>query len=420
MTYSTRDIAGFKTRVQAEFKKNPLWSVVASDTKWFCPYCAEEGVERWPKDESGRVDAMTEHLTKSCAEWSEFRGKYKSAAVLARKKQVRELRTKVKKALVTRKEWQFSDVERAWYCPYCVKETKAQIPADRQMNEECLQGIIDHVEVCFEYKRRKGKEQDFQFIQSTVTRENQKKKLRAKVRKQLEDETPVWSQRNNEGLWICPYCHAAQATIDITSPFARRENAPRQIADHLVLTCEEHAKGGPPTMLGGDLPSEEVLTLESSDRVEAPAKKPSSTRRKDPAEARTAGGAKPGSGVKTDNRGRPASAAKRPSDPAAQRTSDPAAKRPSDSAAKRPSRKAAIRPQPQSGHQTLPRGERTRAQRDARRPPSTKTSCRRRARARAARPWRHRTPRPGGETASWPRWVTASPSRPSTPRGTPS
>jgi hypothetical protein len=250
MSYNDRDLAKFRKRVQSEIKKNPLWVVIANKTRWYCPYCAEEAISRWPQAENAQVELILKHLTSTCSGWRAFKGAYCSAKELRRKQVLRELRTQAKKSLVTKKEWQFTDKNQRWYCPYCVKETKVDIPADRTMNETMLQGIVNHVDGCFEHKKTKGQEQDIGYIQSIVTKGNKKLRIGSEVSEHMEKQTKVWSQRDANGCWICPYCFDVLTRIDITSPLFRRENAPRLIADHLVGLCKDYAIDQAPTMKG--------------------------------------------------------------------------------------------------------------------------------------------------------------------------
>jgi len=248
MAYSNNDMTNFRRRVHGEIKKNPLWTVLANDSKWYCPYCGEEAIRSWPEGMGMQVEAVLQHLTSHCTDWNEFKGKLRSAKDLGRKRKIRELRTQVKKNVVGKQEWQFTDLSQHWYCPYCAKETKVEVPKNRTMTEEVLQGIVDHIDNCFDFKKKKGQEHPIEFLKKVVTRGNLKKTVMVDIKGYLEKETDVWMQRNGEGAWICPFCFDALLRCDVTSPLFRRENAPRMIAEHLVELCPKYGPGVSPRM----------------------------------------------------------------------------------------------------------------------------------------------------------------------------
>lgn len=276
MSYSERDLAKFRKRIYAEIKKNPLWVVIANGSRWYCPYCAEEAISRWPKDDGQQVELVLKHFVSKCPGWREFKGSFRSAKELRRKQLLRELRTRAKLSLVKKKEWQFTNNERRWYCPFCVKQTKVDIPGNRTMNEEMLKGILSHVDGCFEYKKNKGVEQPTDYIQSVVTKDNKKLRVRAEVKEFLSKEKKVWMQRDKNGCWTCPFCFDVLQRVDITSPLFRRENAPRLIADHLVDLCSKYTSNDKARFLDGDdLPplsssDDDIPVLTSDDKIQVP------------------------------------------------------------------------------------------------------------------------------------------------------
>ncbi|MDF1662943.1 MAG: SpoIIE family protein phosphatase, partial [Planctomycetota bacterium] len=267
MSYSERDLAKFRKRIYAELKKNPLWVVIANNSRWYCPYCAEEAISRWPKDDAQQIELILKHLVSKCASWREFKGSFRSAKELRRKQLLRELRTRAKLSLVKKKEWQFTNNESRWYCPFCVKQTKVNIPGSRTMNEEMLKGILGHIDGCFDFKKNKGVEQPTDYIQSVVTKDNKKLRVRSDVKEFLEKEKKVWMQRDGKGCWTCPFCFEVLQRVDITSPLFRRENAPRMISDHLVDLCSKYSTNEKARFADDKLNKDDRPPLSSDDDI---------------------------------------------------------------------------------------------------------------------------------------------------------
>ena len=226
-----------KRRIKEELRNNPLWTILASKTKWFCPFCAKEAIKRWPRDEAEQVEKVHEHLTKSCKVWDNWEGSIRSVQELQRQKRLRELLSRVKKSVVKQKEWMFSDNDGRWYCPFCVKRTEVTIPSNRRMDPKILDGMVDHVESCFDFKKTKGEERTLNYIQTVVTKANKQKRLVVEVQALLEADDEIWTKRDKTGAWLCPYCRENLSHIDISSPLLKKQNAPPLIVEHLIRVC---------------------------------------------------------------------------------------------------------------------------------------------------------------------------------------
>lgn len=237
-----------KKRVKRDLSERGSWQVMANGRTWICPFCAQPAIKRYPDDEDGRVDAVLEHLDGACPEWRGGEGEERHQGELRKVAVRRELRALVKKALVNSPSWQLIDVRRQWYCPYCATAPGIEIPGDRRMNEGTLQQILEHVERCYAYDHGRGEEKPLKQLKKAVKQENKTRKLTESVRRKLEED-PGWRRKGPESCWVCPYCLEPQRRIDLSSNLLMFENAPKQIALHLLNSCSAYRRGEQPQPL---------------------------------------------------------------------------------------------------------------------------------------------------------------------------
>jgi hypothetical protein len=108
--------------------------------------------------------------------------------------------------------------------------------------------VIAHVDRCYAYDHGRGEEKPIKKLKKAVKKANRARKLIERVRRNLEED-PGWRRKGPNSCWVCPYCLKPQERIDLSSNLLMFENAPKQIATHLLDACKEYRSGSKPKPL---------------------------------------------------------------------------------------------------------------------------------------------------------------------------
>ena len=214
--------------------KDPLWRIVDGRRVWYCPVCAlptRVRLNESKKFDAAAIRGVREHLV-AC--------RRRNGQVL------RELGTLlIARGLCAQAEWKFFTRSRRWVCPFCLSVTEAQVGEARTLTPELLGRVEAHLGDCYRYKDRKPAPKPAAAVKSVRDLEDGIDEWMGKVVARM-DSDPVWNCTAAEKTWICPFCRTPVREIQFTSEFVRKENCPRQIAEHLTAHCEPCRRGQAP------------------------------------------------------------------------------------------------------------------------------------------------------------------------------
>ncbi|MHC4830003.1 MAG: PP2C family protein-serine/threonine phosphatase [Planctomycetota bacterium] len=298
-----------RRRSQRELDQNPVWRVVVGQA-WFCPYCVE-AVMRDPDPELPRdldlLEKVTDHLT-ICTQWNGFEGRPRSLDELKRAARRLRMRDSVRQALMSRASWQLYDVTRRWYCPFCARATSVKVKEGGRISGSVLTRIEDHLLECSDFVAGRGRERRMDALRSAVGYANRTRKMAEQIRRKIETDG-TWRLRDAAARWVCPFCRKVLPHVAFASSEEMLEDAPIEIARHLVAQCGHFAggdrseprgatpeierlgratdteviklSGAPPAYVSGILPADDVArALEAAEarKLETPRADPPSIR----------------------------------------------------------------------------------------------------------------------------------------------
>ncbi|MFC1707022.1 PP2C family protein-serine/threonine phosphatase [Planctomycetota bacterium] len=247
----TAAIKKHRLRIQRELEESAVWRVWLGRA-WICPYCCE-AVRPVDDPETPSdilvLDAVMRHFA-VCLKWLEFQGRPLSAAELRQKVETMRLRERFRTALIENPCWQFYDVSRRWYCPFCAQATDVRVREGGRISSSVLRRIESHLGECVSYEGGRGEIKPLEYMKSVVGYANRTRKMADQIRAKIEADAS-WRLRDAEGNWVCPFCRKVIEHIDFSTSDQMLETAPLEIARHLVTACERFgyalrsAEGGP-------------------------------------------------------------------------------------------------------------------------------------------------------------------------------
>ncbi len=214
-------------------RENPVWQVWVDD-EWLCPYCASVAVRG--KDGPAANDAIIRHLERHCPHFKSLEEPTLPMPELRTRAREIDLGKLVRAALRKDPSWQLLDVDRQWFCPFCGRGSGVEVPEGNRIGRRCVSKIRKHLTSCFGFDRGRGTPKSLEQMKKLVREANRLRRMTEQIRLRMErDES--WRRRDGENNWICLYCKKTVGHISISSRLVLLEQAPAQIAAHLLNAC---------------------------------------------------------------------------------------------------------------------------------------------------------------------------------------
>lgn len=224
-----------KQWLKKQTKDDKRYNFIVDTKGIICPYCLK--LVRTKEDMSDKVDVLAAHLSGEC---SEYKGKSTPLAEvksLAGKKKDGELFFFIEHQIKTEQSWRIRKKTGTWFCPYCAKPTSVTFPTDPKHTEAFINDVIKHLNKCYDYSKNPDEFRSVDEIKAMVVRENKIQEAQADIKQKILDNDERFTQMDDEGTWICPFCLKPVQGINVSTELLRTVNAPPQIAGHLFEHC---------------------------------------------------------------------------------------------------------------------------------------------------------------------------------------
>lgn len=217
-----------KGKIPQELSSNQSWHLKDKQGFWFCPFCLKKTTLLYGnlKNSPG---AFFEHLSQ-CSLFVSRRGASHSITetkeALDRHHKNLQLHF-LKEKILSQPEWQALDSLSLWHCPYCLAQTEVALARGKLAREQ-LEKIFNHLSICSDYNRGKGKPHPLDKIREALVLSNQKNRFQ-KLYNSITSDT-LWQLLTDQGHWFCPYC--ANSSEVLVKDYNWKECLPK-VADHL-------------------------------------------------------------------------------------------------------------------------------------------------------------------------------------------
>ncbi len=214
-------------------QEKPVWQVWV-DSEWLCPYCASVAVRG--HEGPAANDAIIRHLERHCPQFQSLEESTLPLQALRAKAREIQLSRRIRSSLRKDTAWQFLDIDRQWFCPYCGRGSGVEVPEGNRMGRRCIESVRQHLESCFGFDHGRGRAKAADTMKKLVRESNRLRKMTDQIRLRVERDAS-WRQRDGDNRWICLYCNKTIDHISVSSRLVLLEQAPNQIAAHLLSAC---------------------------------------------------------------------------------------------------------------------------------------------------------------------------------------
>lgn len=220
--------------LQKEMPANPQWKVLITPDLWLCPICLEAGAQFRKADDLFEAAAI--HLSQMC---EKFKDGLREPALPLDKLVATARYLCAEERVQTDPAWQQRSRTGVWYCPYCVRDTPARMPANGAPDRAFLEAVARHFVSCPGYQNGHGTPKAAQDVRTAARRADLQTETLEVVKKKLGNNE-VWQVRSSRGRWVCPYCRHIIGSIEYKDSILLPEATVMQVTNHLVNECEPY------------------------------------------------------------------------------------------------------------------------------------------------------------------------------------
>ncbi len=224
---SSRRILALVAVVRERQARDPLWSHLALNGRWICPFCVG-AIARRPGRSND--ESLAAHLD-GCRAFAGGRGQPQTAEAIARKAAYEN----VSHLAGSDPAWRIYGHDGIWFCPACLGRIPSVRLNNGQLGSFVFQAMCDHLARCGPWQQ--GNVQTVTVVNAARDRTAQIPVLAKSVAGQLP--SPVWRYVDPSGAWVCPCCLAPVSAVRLSTP-ADWQNAPEAMAGHLLLGCRAY------------------------------------------------------------------------------------------------------------------------------------------------------------------------------------
>lgn len=235
-----------KKKLSKYFTEDLCFKVFVKNQGWLCPYC--EKLLPIKEKDAGFQEKAYRHFA-GCASFKGIETPYAALPKLNKKKEALELLADIGQKVRSNASWKVLDSSGSWYCPYCVKPTEIKFVKGKTDADILTRDIIKHLRSCFNYSQHPKSFKSSEELKKIIITSNKERSLGQYVKKRIEEDDPLYLQKDPDGHWICPYCVKVVGRIAVSTEILLKMNAPPQIAYHLIYDCPKNIEENDPRPL---------------------------------------------------------------------------------------------------------------------------------------------------------------------------
>ena len=210
--------------VRERLANDPVWSVVAQNGKWICPYCLNGVIKRVGRSHE---ESLALHL-EGCRSYASGRGQAQAQNLVEERMHFENMTFQAE----SQPSWRVYDPDGVWYCPACLDRVTAVRLQGGQLSNFVFQAMAGHLRNCASY--RQGVMHPPEDLMAARDRYARAPGLGATVMNALQQ--PVWRYTNTSGHWVCPLCLAHVPEVVVVQPTDWQHRV-EAMAKHLLLHC---------------------------------------------------------------------------------------------------------------------------------------------------------------------------------------
>jgi hypothetical protein len=210
--------------VRERLANDPVWSVVAQNGKWICPYCLNGVIKRVGRSQE---ESLAMHL-EGCRAYAGGRGQAQPQNLVEERMHFENMTHQAE----SQPAWRVYDQDGVWFCPACLDRVAAVRLQGGQLSNFVFQAMAGHLRNCASY--RQGVMHPPEDLMAARDRYARAPGLGATVIGLLQQT--VWRYTNTSGQWVCPLCLAHVPEVVVVQP-TDWQHAVDAMAKHLLLHC---------------------------------------------------------------------------------------------------------------------------------------------------------------------------------------